>query len=81
MDNAASALHALLDEKGRKHATYVGGTNNGKIAVGCSSNPTGCGEDDVARQLGDDASFTKAYGWRRNRATNELEKTEIPVCC
>ncbi|RUR67693.1 RHS repeat protein [Variovorax guangxiensis] len=71
----------LMNKRKRKHATYVGGTKNGQSVGGCSTNPTGCAEDDIARQLGSDATFTKAFGWRRNRETNELERTEIPVCC
>ncbi|WP_418128700.1 RHS repeat-associated core domain-containing protein [Variovorax sp. 375MFSha3.1] len=71
----------LMNKRKRKHATYVGGTKNGQSVGGCSTNPTGCAEDDIARQLGPDATFTKAFGWRRNRETNELERTEIPVCC
>ncbi|QTD50170.1 RHS repeat-associated core domain-containing protein [Sulfidibacter corallicola] len=64
----------------RKHATYVGGHKNGKVVSGCSRNPAGCAEDDVARQLGSDAKMTKAHGWRRNKTTGELEWAEIPVC-
>jgi hypothetical protein len=79
-----SLAEALRDETGqqlkRKHATYAGGHKDGKVVVGCSSNPTGCAEDDIARQLGSDANMTGAKGWRRNYETGQLEWTDIPVC-
>ncbi len=77
---AEAARDALGAAKRRRHGTYTGGYKDGRTAAGCSSNPTGCGEDDVARKLGSDAQFTKSYGWRRNPATGEVEWTEIPVC-
>jgi RHS repeat-associated protein len=77
---ADAARDALGAAKGRKHATYTGGYKDGRAVAGCSSNPTGCGEDDVARQLGNDAQITKSFGWRRSSETDELEWTEIPVC-
>ncbi len=80
-EKAEAARDALMNDRKRKHATYAGGAKNGKSVGGCSTNPTGCAEDDIDRQLGPGASFTKAFGWRRNRETNELERTEIPVCC
>ncbi|MEF3075414.1 hypothetical protein V2P20_10275 [Methylobacter sp. Wu1] len=75
---------ALRDETGqhlkRKHATYAGGHKDGKVVVGCSSNPAGCAENDIARQLGSDANMTGAKGWRRSYETGQLEWTDIPVC-
>jgi hypothetical protein len=77
---ADAARDAAGRQLRRKHATYVAGHKDGKVVVGCSSNPDGCAEDDVARQLGPDAQITKAYGWRRNKDTENLEWTERPVC-
>lgn len=79
---AAARLEAYkaAQQFGRKHATYVGGTKGGKVVVGKSSNPCGCGEDDVTRMLGPGARFTKAWGWRYNPKTLRVELTEIPVC-
>ncbi len=77
---AAAARDVAGQQLGRKHATYAGGTKNGRVTVGCSSNPIGCAEDDIARQLGPHAQMTSAFGWRRNPATGQLEWTEIPVC-
>ncbi|MEH6462290.1 hypothetical protein, partial [Chitinimonas sp. JJ19] len=77
---AEAARDAIADALKRKHATYAGGYKDGKVVSGCSSNPMGCAEDDIARQLGSDAKMTKAVGWRRNPATGKLEKIEIPVC-
>jgi hypothetical protein len=65
---------------GRRYATYVGGYKDGKVVVGRSSNPEGCAEDDVARLLGSDADMTKAFGWRKNKITDKIEWTELPVC-
>jgi hypothetical protein len=68
-------------QNGRKFATYVGGYKDGEVVVGMSSKVRRmCGEDGVVEQLGQDASFTKAYGWRRDPATGLLEWAEIPVC-
>ncbi|MGR6872725.1 RHS repeat domain-containing protein [Pseudomonas sp. HK3] len=75
-----SARDALANSKKRKHATYAGGHKDGKIVSGCSSNPSGCAEDDIARQLGSDAKMTGAKGFRRNKTTGELEYKDIPVC-
>ncbi|WP_309818325.1 hypothetical protein [Caballeronia sp. LZ034LL] len=77
---AEEARDELLRKYGRRSATYTGGHKDGKITSGRSRNPTGCAEDDVARQLGDDANSTKAKGNRRNKETGELEVVEIPVC-
>ncbi len=77
---AEAARDAAGKALGRDHATYAGGYEDGKVVYGCSSNPIGCTEDDIARQLGSDAQMTKAFGWRRNPATGNVEWTEIPVC-
>ncbi|SMF41442.1 toxin TcdB middle/N-terminal domain-containing protein [Pseudobacteriovorax antillogorgiicola] len=77
---AEQARDATAHQLKRKHATYSGGYKDGKVVSGCSSNPTGCAEDSIARQLGSDANMTKAVGWRRNKTTRELELREIPVC-
>jgi hypothetical protein len=87
-DSPSTDLHGQADaardaagrQLRRKYGTYVAGHKDGKVVVGCSSNPDGCAEDDVTRQLGPDAQITKAYGWRRNKDTKEVEWTEIPVC-
>lgn len=54
LDEAREARDALAREVGSSKATVTGGYNpkNGRVAAGCNSNPTGCAEDDVARQLG-----------------------------
>ncbi|MET7460417.1 RHS repeat-associated core domain-containing protein [Nonomuraea sp. NPDC005501] len=76
---AEAARDTLGRERGRKYATYIGGRDKqGKVYAGCSRNPTGCAEDDVARQGATD--FTNAYGWRRNKETGELEWKRIPTC-
>ncbi|MER6943868.1 RHS repeat-associated core domain-containing protein [Nonomuraea sp. NPDC000554] len=73
------ARDTLGRERRRKHATYIGGRDrNGNVYAGCSKNPTGCAEDDVARQGAE--NFTNAYGWRRNKETGELEWKRIPTC-
>jgi hypothetical protein len=76
-DAGATARYArdlLGRDAGRAHATYAGGYNSetGQVFVGCSSNPTGCAEADLARQGAD--TFTKAFGWRGGAWE------EIPVC-
>ncbi len=77
---AEAARDATANQLKRKHATYAGGSKNGKVVSGHSSNPKGCAEDDISRQLGPDAQMTGAKGWRRNKATGELEYRNIPVC-
>jgi hypothetical protein len=47
LDQAEAARDALANLLKRKHATYAGGYKNGKVAAGCSSNPSGCAEDDI----------------------------------
>ena len=76
-DCASAARYArdlLGKSEGRAHATYAGGYNSDteQVFVGCSSNPVGCAEDDIARQGGN--MFTKAFGWRGG------QWEEIPVC-
>jgi RHS repeat-associated protein len=80
LKKAEAARDATADQLKRKHATYAGGHKDGKVVSGCSSNPAGCAEDDIARQLGSDAQMTGAKGYRRNGATGEVEYTDIPVC-
>jgi RHS repeat-associated protein len=80
LGDAEAARDALGQQLGRKSATYTGGVKDGRVAAGRSANPVGCAEDDVARQLGADAQFTKAMGWRRSPATGQREWVEIPVC-
>jgi hypothetical protein len=77
---AAAERDALGKELGRRYAVYTGGAKEGQTAVGHSSKAFGCAENDVARQLGPDAQFTKAYGWRRDPSTGKLAWEEIPVC-
>ncbi len=80
LKKAEAARDALAADLKRKHATYAGGHKNGKVTSGCSSNPSGCAEDDIARQLGSDAKMTGAKGWRKNNETGEVELRDIPVC-
>jgi hypothetical protein len=77
---AEAARDATANSLGRKHATYAGGTKDGRVVAGCSSNPIGCAENDIARQLGSDAQMTGAKGWRRNPETGQVELVNIPVC-
>ena len=76
LDQARAARDDLAHEKGRKTATVTGGyTDDGRVVAGASSNPTGCAEDDVARQLGGDPKdihFTEAIRPRTG--------DEVPVC-
>ncbi|WP_081748840.1 polymorphic toxin-type HINT domain-containing protein [Nocardiopsis sp. CNT312] len=76
---ARTARNELGDERGNRHATYSGGYDpeTGQVYSGCSSNPTGCAEADIERQIGrgpDAPQFVHAYG---NRARKWVE---IPVC-
>ncbi|WP_070019727.1 DUF6531 domain-containing protein [Streptomyces nanshensis] len=81
-DSAAAGRYArdLAGQESRnKHATYTSGYDpaTGQVAVGYSSNPTGCAERDVERQLGGNPEtpvFTKAFGWRKG------QWVEIPIC-
>ncbi|HAS6162750.1 TPA: hypothetical protein RQK43_003682 [Vibrio vulnificus] len=77
---AQTIRDATANQLKRKHATYAGGHKDGKVVSGCSSNPVGCAEDNIARQLGSDAQMTGAKGWRTNKATGEREYRDIPVC-
>lgn len=61
--------------KKRPAAVSAGFGKDGKIVTGCSSNPVGCAEDDVARQIGGnpkDITFTEA--WRPSK------DPEVPIC-
>lgn len=69
---------------GKKHATYAGGNDPkpGRVYTGCSSNPSGCAENDIDRPMGrgpQAPQFTKRFGWRRD-ASGALGWREIPVC-
>jgi hypothetical protein len=69
----------LGKERKNKHATYTAGYDpgTGRVVVGCSSDPSGCAERDVERQLGRGPKvpiFTKAFGWRKGKWV------EIPIC-
>lgn len=73
---AEAARDAAMIKYGRDHATYIGGyTDEGAVAFGRSSNPAGCAEDDIIRQLGPSAKFTQAFGWRGG-----MNKTLIDPC-
>ncbi len=82
-DPAAAARYArdLQGHEDRgKHPAYTGGfdpSNPSRVFVGCSSNPSGCAEQDVERQVGRGPAgvvFTKAFGWRAKKWV------EIPIC-
>ncbi len=76
LDAARAARNARAAEVGRSKATVIGGySRDGRVVAGCSSNPVGCAEDDVARQLGGnplDIKFTEAMCPRTGR--------QVPVC-
>ena len=79
LDQARRARDELVKPKNRKTATVTAGyTPDGRIAIGRSSNPEGCAEEDVIRNLGvpeesvGDVRFTEA---RRPRTGKE-----IPIC-
>jgi len=74
---ARAARDAKAAEVGRVKATVTGGYHppTGRVVSGCSSNPFGCAEDDVVRQLDVDPTevrFTEAIRPR----TGE----EVPIC-
>ncbi|NUT52908.1 MAG: type IV secretion protein Rhs [Saccharothrix sp.] len=82
-DDLGSAARTARNELGEarkgKHPAYSGAHDpeTGRIYAGCSSNPTGCAEDDLARQIGKGPGapvFTKAFGWRGK------QWVEIPIC-
>lgn len=76
LDAARVARDAKAAEVGRTKATVTGGYGrDGVPTAGCSSNPVGCAEDDVARQIGGDPkdiTFTEAIRPR----TGE----QVPIC-
>jgi RHS repeat-associated protein len=78
LKQAEELRDAAANELKRKHAAYAGGYKDGKVVSGCSSNPIGCAEDDIARQLGSDAKMTGAKGWRERKKV--MEYKDIPVC-
>lgn len=61
---ARAARDAKAAEVGSSKAAVTGGYGkDGDPRAGCSSNPVGCAEDDVARQIGGDpgdVNFTEA---------------------
>ena len=76
LNAARAARDAKAAEVGRSKATVTGGYGrDGRVAAGCASNPVGCAEDDVARQIGGnpkDITFTEAVRPR----TGE----QVPIC-
>ena len=79
-DGSVAAARAARDAKaaevGSSKATVTGGYGkDGVPRAGCNSNPIGCAEDDVARQIGGDPgdiNFTEAIRPR----TGE----QVPIC-
>lgn len=75
-DGAQVARDAKAAEVGRSKATVTGGYGtNGRPVAGCSSNPVGCADDDVARQIGGDPKdikFTEAIRPRNGE--------QVPIC-
>jgi hypothetical protein len=77
LDQARAARNARADEVGSGTATVTGGYDpaTGPVVTGCSSNPVGCAELDVVRQLDIDPAdvrFTEAIRPRTGR--------EVPIC-
>jgi len=76
LDAARAARDAKAAEVGRTKATVTGGYGrDGVPRAGCSSNPVGCAEDDVARQIGGDPkdiTFTEAIRPRTG--------DQVPIC-
>lgn len=83
-EDPASAARYARDLQGHedkgKHSAYTAGfdpSDPGRVFIGCSSNPSGCAEQDVERQVGRGPAgvvFTKAFGWRAKKWV------EIPIC-
>jgi RHS repeat-associated protein len=74
---ARKARDAKAAEVGSNKATVTAGWDprTGRVAAGCNRNPTGCAEDDVARQLGipkKEIRFTEAIRPRTGK--------QVPVC-
>lgn len=76
LDAARVARDAKAAEVGRTKAAVTGGYGrDGVPRAGCSSNPVGCAEDGVARQIGGDptdVTFTETIRPR----TGE----QVPIC-
>ena len=77
LDHARAARDALAEEVGASKATVTAGYDpaTGRIAAGCNSNPIGCAENDVQRQLGipfEDIQFTDAIRPRTG--------DPVPIC-
>ena len=67
----------MADKVGAGKATVTGGYDPAtrRVVAGCSSNPVGCAEDDVVRQLGidpSDAGFTEAL--------RPHTGAQVPIC-
>lgn len=76
LNGARAVRDAKAAEVGRSKATVTGGYGrDGRPVAGCSSNPIGCAEDDVARQIGGDPkdiTFTEA--------TRPRTGDQVPIC-
>ncbi len=77
LDQARAARNATADEVGSRTATVTGGYDpaTGRVVSGCSSNPVGCAELDVVRQLDIDPAdvrFTEAIRPRNGQ--------QAPIC-
>lgn len=73
---ARLARDAKAAEVGRAKAAVSGGySRDGRVVAGCSSNPLGCAEDDVARQLGGDPRTIKFSETTRPRTGDQ-----VPIC-
>jgi hypothetical protein len=77
LESAREARDELAGQVGRQKATVTGGYDpmTGRVVAGCSSNPVGCAEDDVVRQLGIDP-----HEVRFTEATRPRTGAEVPVC-
>jgi RHS repeat-associated protein len=76
--NAARAARDIrAAEVGRRKATVTGAYDiiRGRVVSGCSSNPVGCAEDDVVRQLN-----VSRWRVRFTEAIRPRTGEEIPIC-
>ncbi len=78
LDEAREARDALAAEVGSSKATVTAGSDpaTGRVAAGCNSNPDGCAEDDVARQLGIDPKKKIIYV----EAIRPRTGKQVPIC-
>ncbi|MEV6968631.1 RHS repeat-associated core domain-containing protein [Hamadaea sp. NPDC051192] len=71
-------------EVGSSKATVTAGYNRftGRVAAGCNSNPTGCAEADVERQIGFRGffSFLNPVALRFTKAIRPRNGKEVPIC-